>query len=315
MRVLELFSGIGGVAAAIEFDASHPSSPCPPQLEVVAALDINQLASIVYRENFSASVFVEELSSLSANRIRDFDCDLWWMSPPCQPYTRRGLRQDASDPRAEVLLHLIKMLREAPPKFLALENVFGFEGSRAHSQLRQVLSEVGFDVAEINLCSTMFGIPNLRPRFFLAASRVGQVNLKQPRGPTRKSSVPQQNEPVGTVAEFLDSERELDRWGQSLWISPELIQKYYAAINICTPDSRLTRCFTSAYGNSVVRSGSYLQIENEYRRFSPSEVARLLGLPVGFKLPESLTTRQLWKLLGNSVSVPCVRWVLQSLTT
>lgn len=306
MRVLELFSGVGAVAAAIGdldiadscSDESHQST----QFQTAAAIDINQSAATVYRANFSSPVLVEEVNGLSADRIRDFDCDLWWMSPPCQPYTRRGLMRDVNDTRARPLLHLIEMVRQTPPKYLALENVIGFEDSSAHVQLKRVLEEAGFDVAEINLCSTMFGIPNLRPRFFLAASRVNDVNLVSP--PAKKEC---------TVAELLDDKRELSRWSHSLDVPSDLIQKYRTAINVCTPESNVTRCFTSAYGHSVVRSGSYLQTGHGYRRFSPSEVARFLGLPAGFVLPAELTTRQLWKLLGNSVNVPCVRWVLRAL--
>lgn len=33
------------------------------------------------------------------------------LSPPCQPYTRRGARRDAEDPRASSFLHLISLLQ------------------------------------------------------------------------------------------------------------------------------------------------------------------------------------------------------------
>lgn len=298
MRVLELFSGIGAVASVFVSTETRQFEPWRP----VAAFDINQSAATVYRANFSTPVFVEEVSSLSADRLREFGCDLWWMSPPCQPYTRRGLQRDVEDRRAKPLLHLIEMLRQSPPPFLALENVIGFEDSSAYLKLKRTLEELGYDVAKINLCSTMFGVPNLRPRFFLAASRVNSVILEMPPATRTK-----------TVAEFLDGDDDVRRSNHSLEVEAELIEKYRAAINVCTPASTMTRCFTSAYGHSIVRSGSYLKTENGFRRFSPSEVSRLLGLPSGFVLPNQLTTVQLWKLLGNSVSVPCVSWVLNAL--
>ena len=34
----------------------------------------------------------------------------------------------------------------------------------------------------------------------------------------------------------------------------------------------MTHCFTSAYGRSPVRSGSYVSVEGGLRRFSPAEI-------------------------------------------
>lgn len=53
------------------------------------------------------------------------------MSPPCQPYTRMGLHQGSSDPRAKSFLYLIDMLSKMsfPPTYILIENVKGFEVS------------------------------------------------------------------------------------------------------------------------------------------------------------------------------------------
>ena len=289
MRVLELFSGIGAVAVAAD----------DLPFEIVAAIDINQNAARVYRENFSKPVLIADILSLSPDRLSKFDADLWWMSPPCQRYTRRGLQQDVDDPRAKPLLHLVEMIRDVQPAHIALENVVGFEESESFLRLSQTLTQCGYSFASLNLCSTMFGLPNLRPRFFLLASKQKEIALQPPVA----------NEPI-VVSELLDIEKGVD---ESLLVSTEMIESYRAAINVCTPSSKSTRCFTSAYGRSLIRSGSYLTTDVGYRRFSPREVSRLLGFPASFRFPNDLTTPQLFKLLGNSISVPCARWLLSEL--
>jgi len=40
-------------------------------------------------------------------------------------------------------------------------------------------------------------------------------------------------------------------------------------------------------------------------------VARLLGLPQGFRFPPDLGLEQRYRLLGNSLSIPVARWVLE----
>ena len=182
-----------------------------------------------------------------------------------------------------------------------LENVIGFENSRTSDLLVESLARAGYSFSSTELSSSDFGLPNLRPRFFLAASQEDQPDLNPPRSTARAA-----------VAKFLDSESELARWQESLFVDPKQIANYADAINVVSPESDLTRCFTSAYGRSIVRSGSYLETEDGFRRFSPTEQCRLLGFPRDFQLPPDMSVLQLWKLIGNTVSIPCARHVLES---
>lgn len=291
MRILELFSGIGAVSVAA--GDLH---------EVVGAIDISQPAMEVFRANHLAPTRVQEITSLSDKELAGFSADLWWMSPPCQPFTRRGLQQDLADSRTTPLLHLIRAIESVGPTHVAVENVIGFEDSATYSLLTETLNRAGYHVAITQLCSSEFGLPNLRPRFFLAASKAACPHFDPPRKPQQALA----------VSAFLDSDHQLRHWGDDLFVDAATLEAYRRAVSIVTGDSQLTRCFTSAYGRSIVRSGSYLQVENGFRRFSPVEVARLLGFGEDIVLPRALTSRQLWKLLGNAVSVPCARLVLNS---
>jgi site-specific DNA-cytosine methylase len=284
MRILELFSGIGSVSCAVR--GTH---------EIACAIDINQTAASVYAANFDSPVRVREIASISDQGLAKHEAELWWMSPPCQPFTRRGLQRDLNDPRSAALLRLIQAVKTLKPAHIALENVVGFEKSQMHERLTETLSKSGYEFAQLQLCNSQFGLPNLRPRFFLVASLNRPVQL-----------IPPDDTPAKQVKSFLLPSNKL---GQFSVLEKDLMS-YHHAINVVDSDSRTTRCFTSAYGKSNVRSGSYLKYEAGYRRFAPREVARLIGLPDSFILPEQLTSRQLWKLLGNAVSVPSVRHVL-----
>ena len=299
MRILELFSGIGAISVVAKDD--H---------EIACAIDINRSARTVYLANFSSPHQVQEIASITDDQLKKFAADLWWMSPPCQPFTRRGLQRDLKDPRTVPLVRLIKAIQSIRPLHVAIENVIGFHDSQAFELLIQTLARCDYKVATAELCSSDFGLPNLRPRCFVAASQVcepklqsAQSNLAQPQTGTKR------------VGDFLDDaqgitpDQQSQRWG-SLAVDPKRIERYRNAINVVTAEDQTTRCFTSAYGKSLVRSGSYLQTESGYRRFSPKEQARLLGFPEQFQLPETLSTRQLWKLLGNTVSIPCARQVV-----
>lgn len=50
------------------------------------------------------------ISSLTAKRLDKWAADVWLLSPPCQPYTRRGLQKHSADVRATSFLGLLDLL-------------------------------------------------------------------------------------------------------------------------------------------------------------------------------------------------------------
>ncbi len=286
LRVLELFCGIGGAAVALGDDA-----------DVVNAMDINRNALRVYAANCAGACEARTIESVSTAELAACDADLWWLSPPCQPHTQRGHRNDVDDVRSEPLRAVLRQIREIQPRFVALENVPNFQHSRAYDELHETLAACGYSTDEVQLCPTQLGIPNRRRRFYLTASRGGPIQIPAIERRARRFSI----------------RSRLSRVVESEWmVAKDVLERYRRALHIVDPEdaSATCNCFTSGYGRSIVRSGSYLQVRSGVRRFSPREILRLLGFPESFRMPAALTVKQQWPLVGNSVSIPAVRWVL-----
>ncbi|MCU0872524.1 MAG: DNA cytosine methyltransferase, partial [Pirellulaceae bacterium] len=199
LRVLELFCGIGGCAAALGDRAS-----------IAAAVDINPIALSVHRRNFlSPPVHVRTIESLPAGWYRDLAADLWWLSPPCQPYTSRGRQLDLRDDRAQGLLAVIERIAELRPAYVGLENVEGFRDSQSHRRLRGMLDACGYQVHEQVLCPTQLGIPNRRPRFYLVAAKAG---IFHDRNDPSLSEVSGPQSWRFTVRQILDAEPPEPLW-------------------------------------------------------------------------------------------------------
>lgn len=289
VRVLELYCGIGGCAAAL----------AGGDAEVVAALDINHRALAVYRHNFPHPAAARTLESLAAGDLAAYDADLWWLSPPCQPFTRRGLGRDDEDPRSRSLLALADRAAQVRPRWLALENVPGFATSRTRERLVAALTGAGYALGEWQLCPSELGVPNRRRRYYLAASR------------DRRLGEPARRPAASRLADHLDREPD-----PALTLPPELLARYRGALDLvdAADPAAVTACFTAAYGRSPVRSGSYLRLAGGgARRFSPAEILRLLGFPPDYTLPPELPRAVAWRLVGNSLSLPAVRAVLAAL--
>lgn len=268
---------------------------------MVEAIDISEVALAAYRTNFDHPTRVASVESIPTETLERLEADLWWFSPPCQPFTRRGRQRDIDDPRARPFLKLLEHIAAVRPPYIAMENVPELRGSRAHGRLLDTLEAAGFvDLFEEIRCPSTMGVPNRRRRFYLVA---GRRSLGSPE------LLPA---PRLDLADLLDPEPEA-----GLLLDAETAERYREAIHVVDPaDSEaLTRCFTSAYGRSPVRSGSYLATAAGPRRFSPREILRLLDFPSDFRLPADVSRRKAWQLVGNSLSLRPVRELLARIPT
>lgn len=50
------------------------------------------------------------IGSLTARRLDKYGAEAWLLSPPCQPYTRRGLQKQSADNRATSFLAVLDLL-------------------------------------------------------------------------------------------------------------------------------------------------------------------------------------------------------------
>ncbi|MEM6457315.1 MAG: DNA cytosine methyltransferase [Acidobacteriota bacterium] len=302
LRALELFCGIGGFAAAVAGRAA-----------IVGAYDVSAPALTVYRHNFpDHPTCARGLDALQPSALAAHRADLWWLSPPCQPFTVRGRRRDLDDPRARPFIAALDAIVAVRPPYVALENVVGFLGSEMHALLRVALDDAGYRLAEHTLCPSDCGVPNRRPRYYaLAAHRDAPALEPLP------DALPEHGI-VRALADALDPQPFDPIRDAQLVVPPALAARYAGALTIV--DARapsagptITSCFTAAYGRSPVRSGAYLRepaSPSGLRRFRPSEILRLLGFPSWFTLPEAMPPRLGWRLVGNSLALVPVRALL-----
>ncbi|MBP1626139.1 MAG: methyltransferase [Holophagaceae bacterium] len=285
MRAIEFFSGIGGWRYAL----GHRGT-------VSRAFDISPGANATYAHNHGDRPLDREIATLDPDLIAGLKADTWLMSPPCQPFCRMGAHRGLEDLRSRAFLHLMDLMTILPPDHLVLENVVGFLGSQAHELLCSRLRAEKMHWREFQLCPTGFGIPNLRPRVYLVASR----------RPLPALPLPVLTRPP--LAVFLDPLEDC-----SLYLSSEQSAQHGPGLALVRPEDDISACFIGGYGKRFVGSGPFLRTPQGIRRFSPREVARLMGLPSGFDFPESLGRTQRYKLLGNGLSIPVAQWVITHL--
>ncbi len=304
-ELVEFFCGIGGVSEAIrQFNAARPPEL---RLHVPRAIDIDRGCAEVYEHNFGTRVECRSIESMNLQDVADTQArQVWWLSPPCQPYCRRGRGAPGTDRRCDAIHAITRFLArsESLPKGLLLENVPEFAPSRDAAKLTSVLHERGYATWSGDLCPTQFGIPNLRRRHYLVA----QLDAAEIRPPALR---PRRDRWNFTVSSILESDAQSR---SDLLVDARIVDAYESAMDLIdvSDESARAACFGSGYGKSIIRSGSYLRLVDRVRRFSPEEALRLLGFSSEFTFPTGMSTRRRWKMLGNSLSVTVVHAVLET---
>ncbi|PIK33426.1 putative tRNA (cytosine(38)-C(5))-methyltransferase-like [Apostichopus japonicus] len=161
LRVVEFYSGVGGMHYALIL-SEIPST-------VVAAVDINEVANKVYKHNFpDINLLQRNIQSVSLKDFIKWDADVFLMSPPCQPFTRVGLKGDKSDPRTSSFLYLLQTLPQLTkkPGYILVENVKGFESSDTRNELVDVLKKCHYSYKDSQSETALLLLAKQQPLIF-----------------------------------------------------------------------------------------------------------------------------------------------------
>eukprot|EP00795_Rhopilema_esculentum_P013105 gene13105-3892_t len=339
LRLLELYSGIGGMQFAMK-GADVPYC-------LVAAMELNDVANKVYKHNFPGDNLMQKnIEGLSVKEMEILNADIILMSPPCQPFTRIGNQKASEDPRTKSFLNILRIIKSManPPKYILLENVKGFETSETREQLLSVLISVGYNYQEFLISPLQFGVPNSRLRYYLLA-KLKPLNFQFPTSsepidhipyvsPEKQSadhcddvivardSIPYSCCRCGRpclkvnglidpcpLSEYLEATAD----DEEFYLSGDILGRLGTVLDIVTPSSKRSCCFTKAYGTYVKGTGSVIttmksesEIQETFESLKDTVDERLRSFPA------ATTTKQKFKLLGNSINVFVVSQLLKN---
>jgi DNA (cytosine-5)-methyltransferase 1 len=158
LTVLELCTGGGGQALGLEMAG----------LECVGAIDNDSQACETLRKNRPTwRVHHSRIEEISGSRFRGVD--LLAAGVPCPPFSIAGKQLGADDER-DLFPHALRIIEEAQPAAIMLENVAGFASSKFsgyRADLFWKLDRLGYKTEWQMLNASDFGVPQLRPRFVL----------------------------------------------------------------------------------------------------------------------------------------------------
>jgi len=142
--------------------------------------------------NITGEFVLNSISSLEDFKGKDFrnSIDVIFGGPPCQGFSRAGLRKGADDPRNFLFKEYVRVISELKPKYVVMENVegfldtklYGFVGLKGNKYsdddclttklLTNELGMIGYNVLKPRLLNASdYGVPQNRRRVIFIAYR------------------------------------------------------------------------------------------------------------------------------------------------
>lgn len=169
----DLFSGAGGMTVGLVQAGYQP----------LASVEIDKIASKTYQKNFpSCQHFNGDIVDFKPEVYLDkFNSEVHIVAggPPCQGFSVAGAR-DENDPRNFLFKEFVRVVDKVKPWYIIMENVPGIltmSKGAIKDQIFQSFHNIGYDKVSVAILeSAEFGIPQIRPRTFFIANRLGMEN-------------------------------------------------------------------------------------------------------------------------------------------
>jgi len=186
MRLLDLFSGIGGFSYAAEKLIGG--------YETVAFCEMDEFCQKVLKKHWPQVPIFDDVRTLDATRLGRIDICTFGF--PCQPVSQAGLQRAESDSRW-LWDEIIRILQVSKPKWIIAENVVGLitiENGLLIENCISSLEAEGYEVQSVVIPACAKNAPHRRSRIWL----IGQLttNTNNTGNRTSRSNIDQEQQTI-----------------------------------------------------------------------------------------------------------------------
>ena len=301
MKYLSLFSGVEAATVAWEplgFSCIGVAENAPFPCAVLA----HQLPDIPN---------LGDVRNVTKEAITD-EPDIIIGGSPCQAFSVEGKRLGFKDDRGRLMFDFIRIVGECKPQYFVWENVKGVLSSSGGEDFATLLREMvklGYDLEWRVLDTRWFGLPQSRNRVYLVGCLHGfgsqsvLFERKSDRGNTKTYS---EAKKYGEYNPRRDVKfTEIKAIGNGRSVVGCLCARDYKGIG--------SDCVVMG---KVIMETDLLSAETRLRRLTPVEYERLQGFPDNWtrvpwngKDADKCPNGHRYKAMGNSMSIPVVKWI------
>ncbi len=161
MKVLDLFSGIGGFSLGFERAG----------METVAFCEYDEHARSILSKHWPDTPIYKDVRELDATKYRG-TIDVVCGGFPCQDLSQAGKQAGFSGERSSLYREMLRIIGECLPRYAVFENVTGLltgESGRWFAQFLYDLAEIGYDAEWHCISASYLGATHHRDRVWIIA--------------------------------------------------------------------------------------------------------------------------------------------------
>ena len=187
IHAVDLFCGIGGLTHGLRLAG----------VAVKAGFDTDPTCRHAFQSNNDATFFCKDVRNVHFRDLRPHyaaaDVTALVGCAPCQPFSAHNRRRRRSDADCSLVAEFARLVREATPDLVSMENVPGLANHPAFHDFLETLAALRYTVNPTFIVSCQrYGVPQRRRRLVLLASRHGPISL------------PDSDAPKATVRDYIE---------------------------------------------------------------------------------------------------------------
>ena len=177
MKVLDLFSGIGGFSYGLE----------KLGFKTVAFCEIDKFCKLLLQKHWKGIKIYDDVKEITKRQLEADGIELPEVITggfPCQPFSVAG-KQRGTDDNRHLWPQMFRIIRELAPRWVIGENVRGLVNIQDGMVFETVCTDLegeGYEVRAFNIPAAGVGAPHRRERIWIIANAKSQGTRKNDRG-------------------------------------------------------------------------------------------------------------------------------------
>ncbi len=171
---VDVFCGAAGLSLGLQQSG----------ITVAAGIDVDPACRYPFEANIGATFVERDVTTVSSLELVELfggaRIKVLAGCAPCQPFSGYTTKRREMDGRWELLLEFVRLVRDAKPDIVTIENVPRLAILPLWREVVLALENSGYSVKWGVLDASKFGVPQQRRRLVLLASRLGVISLPSP---------------------------------------------------------------------------------------------------------------------------------------